>query len=184
MYKNAWCTCKVVVSKAFLPLSVTSQSSLLKLPTVIWRSSSFYYACTTGFSANVVVAETSYEILEVLIKITVLIFHEKKQKLKWSFPGCLFLRIREKTWKSNLVLVVVRVHESKGLLFLGLFVSVFKNLLLLLFILFTLGMNCSLMLLQSQKHSCGLVDKVTCGELGCCWNESEANSHLKCFSKR
>ncbi|CAH3175838.1 unnamed protein product [Porites evermanni] len=46
------------------------------------------------------------------------------------------------------------------------------------------GINCSLMLLQSQKHSCGLVDKVTCGELGCCWNESETNSHLQCFSKR
>ena len=37
---------------------------------------------TTGFSANVVVAETSYEILQVLVKITVLIFHEKNKKAK------------------------------------------------------------------------------------------------------
>ena len=44
----------------------------------------------TGFSANVVVAETSYEILDVLINITVLIFRVKKKKVKRSFPGVHF----------------------------------------------------------------------------------------------
>ena len=51
----------------------------------------------TGFSANVVVAETSYEMLDVLINITVLIFRVKKKKSKTKFSGGPFLRIREKT---------------------------------------------------------------------------------------
>ena len=68
------------------------------------------------------VAETSYEMLEVLafcnrersqppsITITVLTFRVKK-KYNEEFRGVYLLTIREKNFKSNLVLVV----ESKGL---------------------------------------------------------------------
>ena len=51
-----------------------------------------------------------------LIKISVLTFPVKIQKLNEAFRGIYFLRIRKtKTFKSNLVLVVVLVLESKGL---------------------------------------------------------------------
>ena len=66
---------------------------------------------TTSFSENVVVPETSYQVLEVLsfccdregvepplMKITVLTFLEKKRKIKLS--GLSFLRIREKTLRQ------------------------------------------------------------------------------------
>lgn len=83
---------------------------------------------TTGFRENVLVAESSYQVLEVLslceskrawpplVKITELAFGE--QQVKWSFLGCLFLeKNTRKKLKSNLVLVVtvVLVLKSKGL---------------------------------------------------------------------
>ena len=49
----------------------------------------------TGFSANVVVAETSYEMLDVLINITVLIFRVKKKKKKEVFRGSIFENTRK-----------------------------------------------------------------------------------------
>ena len=81
---------------------------------------------TRSFSENVVVAGTSYQVLEVLSfcgdrervepplrKITVLTFLEKKRKIKLS--GLSFLRIREKNLTSNLLLEVFLVFESNGL---------------------------------------------------------------------
>ena len=80
---------------------------------------------TTSFSESVVVAGTSYQMLKVLafcnleraqppsITITVLTFLVKKSAMKNS-GKIYFLTIREKTLKSNLVLVVVHVLESKG----------------------------------------------------------------------
>ena len=77
---------------------------------------------TTSFSESVVVAGTSYQMLEVLafcnleraqppsITITVLTFLVKKSEIREIY----FLTVREKTLKSNLVLVVVHVLESKG----------------------------------------------------------------------
>ena len=49
----------------------------------------------TGFSANVVVAETSYEMLDVLINITVLIFRVKKKKKEEVFRGSIFENTRK-----------------------------------------------------------------------------------------
>ena len=49
----------------------------------------------TGFSANVVVAETSYEMLDVLINITVLIFRVKKKKKNEVFRGSIFENTRK-----------------------------------------------------------------------------------------
>jgi len=82
---------------------------------------------TTRFSENVEVAETSlYQMLNVLsfcdlqrvqppsLKVTVLTFLVKNGKMKLS-KGVYILRIREKAFKLNLVLVVVLVLESKGL---------------------------------------------------------------------
>ena len=77
---------------------------------------------TTSFSESVVVAGTSYQMLEVLafcnleraqppsITITVLTFLVKKR-----ISGCLFFDNTRKNFKSNLVLVVVLVLESEGL---------------------------------------------------------------------
>ena len=77
---------------------------------------------TTSFSESVVVAGTSYEMLEVLafcnweraqppsITITVLTFLVKKRT-----SGCLFFDNTRKNFKSNLVLVVVLVLGSKVL---------------------------------------------------------------------
>ena len=85
---------------------------------------------TTSFIASVVVAGTSYQMLEVLafcnleraqppsITITVLTFLVKK--VQWRIPGCLFIDNTRKNLKSNLVLVVVLVLESKGLYFIHL----------------------------------------------------------------
>ena len=82
---------------------------------------------TTSFIASVVVAGTSYQMLEVLafcnleraqppsITITVLTFLVKKR-----ISGCLFFDSTRKNFKSNLVLVVVLVLESKGLYFIHL----------------------------------------------------------------
>ena len=70
-------------------------------------------------------AETSYQLLEVLefcnreraqpppITITVLTFLVKKVQRR--IRGCLFFDNTRKNFKSNLVLVVVLVLESKGL---------------------------------------------------------------------
>ena len=81
---------------------------------------------TTSFSESVVVAGTSYEMLEVLafcnweraqppsITITVLTFLVKK-KVQLRISGCLFFDNTRKNFKSNLVLVVVLVLESKVL---------------------------------------------------------------------
>ena len=48
---------------------------------------------------------------------------------------------------------------------------------------FYLDWNCS-RILTHVKQPCGLVSKTTCQGLGCCWNESEANSTLRCFNKK
>ena len=73
---------------------------------------------TTSFSENVVVAEASYLMLEILsfgdreralppsTEISVLTFMVKK--VQWCFPGCLFLENR----KVNLKLNVVRVFRA------------------------------------------------------------------------
>jgi len=78
----------------------------------------------TSFSENVVVAETSYQMLEVLpfcgregayppsIKINVLTFMVKK--VKGGFLGCLLLKKYAKKLESNLVVVAVLIIESKG----------------------------------------------------------------------
>ena len=70
---------------------------------------------TTSFSENVVVAGTSYQILEVWsfcdregakrspMKITALIFQVKI--VQWSFPGWTFSDKTRKNFKLNLVLV-------------------------------------------------------------------------------
>ena len=80
---------------------------------------------TTNFSANVVVAGTSYQMLKVLafcnleraqppsITITVLTFLVKKSTMKNSEVS-IFDNTR-KNFKSNLILVVVLVLESEGL---------------------------------------------------------------------
>ena len=49
------------------------------------------------------------------LKVTVLTFLVKNSKMKLSGESIIILRIREKTWKSNLVLVVVLVVDSEGL---------------------------------------------------------------------
>ena len=79
---------------------------------------------TTSFSENVEVAETSYQMLEVLsfchqervqppsLKVTVLTFLVKNGKMKLSGES-IFLEYAKKLKESNLVLVVVL--ESKGL---------------------------------------------------------------------
>ena len=77
---------------------------------------------TKSFSENVQVAETSYQMLEILKVFyvrglkTVLTF-SVNQKYNEAFRGVYFLRIREKKIQSNLVLVVILVLESKGLYF-------------------------------------------------------------------
>ena len=80
---------------------------------------------TTSFSESVVVAGTSYQILDVLafcnreraqppsITMTVLTFLVKKSTMKNS--GGLFFDNTRKNFKSNLVLVVIFVLESRGL---------------------------------------------------------------------
>ena len=80
---------------------------------------------TTSFSESVVVAGTSYQILGVLafcnreraqppsITMTVLTFLVKKSTMKNS--GGLFFDNTRKNFKSNLVLVVIFVLESRGL---------------------------------------------------------------------
>ena len=72
----------------------------------------------TSFSENVVVAGKSYQILEVLsfcdrerVKVTLLTFLEKNGKVKL----CLYFGNTPKNFKSNLVLVVILVLESKVL---------------------------------------------------------------------
>ena len=60
MYKKAWCTCKVVVRPTycfFLPLSLPSPSSLLKLP---------IYLCRTGFVSSSVSASCRRVILVLI----------------------------------------------------------------------------------------------------------------------
>ena len=78
---------------------------------------------TTSFSEHVVVAKTSYEMLQIFsfsdleraqppsMEISVLTLVVKKAQ--WSFPGCLLLENR----RENLKLNVVLVFESKALLF-------------------------------------------------------------------
>ena len=96
----------------------------LKVPILAGKRGSRRHS-TTSFSKNVVVAGTSYEMLEVLafcnweraqppsITITVLTFLVKKRT-----SGCLFFDNTRKNFKSNLVLVVVLVLESKVLYWL------------------------------------------------------------------
>ena len=64
MYKKAWCTCKVVVRPTycfFLPLSLPSPSSLLKLP---------IYLCRTGFFSSSV-SSSCLGVLLVLIALPI-----------------------------------------------------------------------------------------------------------------
>ena len=80
---------------------------------------------TTGFRENVLVAESSYQVLEVLsfcerkrawpplVKITLLAFWWTISKIKLS--GVSLEKNTRKKLKSNLVLEVVLVLESKGL---------------------------------------------------------------------
>ena len=80
----------------------------------------------TSFSESVVVAGTSYQMLEVLafcnreraqphsITITVLTFRVKKSTMKNSGVS-IFLQYAKKNIKLNLVIVIVLVLESKGL---------------------------------------------------------------------
>ena len=69
MYKKAWCTCKVVVLLikpiVFLTFSLPSASWDLKVPILAGKRGSRRHS-TTSFSENVEVAETSYQMLEVL----------------------------------------------------------------------------------------------------------------------
>ena len=82
--------------------------------------------CESSRVTSPSVAGTSYQTLEVLAfcnrkraqpsSITikaVLTFRWKK--VQWRIPGCLFFDNTRKNFKSNLVLVVVLVLESKGL---------------------------------------------------------------------
>ena len=83
---------------------------------------------TTSFSENVVVAGTSYEMLEVLAFCnwerahatsfnndnSANFFGEKKYNEE--FRDVYFLTTRQKNFKRNLILVVVLFRESKGLL--------------------------------------------------------------------
>ena len=74
---------------------------------------------TTSFSENVEVAETRYQMLEVLppsLKVTVLTFLVKNGKMKLSWESIFWEYAKNlSSFQSNLVLVVVLVLESKGL---------------------------------------------------------------------
>ena len=83
--------------------------------------------CYRGFSENVVVTKTSYQMLGILFsdrertlppstEIFVLTFVVKK--VPWCFPGCLFLENRRDNLTWNVVFVVVIVLESKALYYL------------------------------------------------------------------
>ena len=75
---------------------------------------------TTSFSENIVVAGTSYQILEVKsfcnrertkpspTKVTALIF-------QWSFPGRILFNNTRKNFKLNLLVVLFLVLKSKAL---------------------------------------------------------------------
>ena len=94
MYKKARCTCKVVVLLlepfVFLTFSLPSASLDLKVLILAGQRDSRHYS-TTCFTANVLVEESSYQLLEVLtfcdregtqipsIKITALTFLLKKK---------------------------------------------------------------------------------------------------------
>ena len=69
MYKKAWCTCKIVVllikSIVHLTFSLPSASLDLKVPILAGKRGSRRHS-TTSFSESVLVAETSYQMLEVL----------------------------------------------------------------------------------------------------------------------
>ena len=97
------------------------RSSSRNVPQRRWARRNF---CHSQASESVVMAETSYQLLEVLefcnreraqpppITITVLTFLVKK--VQWRIRGCLSFDNTRKNFKSNLVLVVVLVLESKG----------------------------------------------------------------------
>ena len=69
MYKKAWCTCKIVVLLikpiVYLTFSLPSASLDLKVPILAGKRGSRRHS-TTSFSESVLVAETSYQMLEVL----------------------------------------------------------------------------------------------------------------------
>ena len=91
-------------------------------PTVILAGKSdIHRHSTLSFIRNIVVAKTSYQMLEILsfiaISFTSFIgnrrtnFCDEKSTI-WCFPGCYFLHDRRENLKWNVVLVLDRIKSS------------------------------------------------------------------------
>ena len=121
MYKKAWCTCRVVVLPiytkpiAFLPFSLTSPSSLLKLPidsletlsflaftSICTTWPSFPYTCRLLFISSthkLVVSRNFLSIRVVLNCFYLLIFYFIREYLTGIF--CSWTSISLGCWKSG-----------------------------------------------------------------------------------